>query len=89
MGVLARLRHLGMMEVWEPHPIHNKMFECESCPGLVNDFVIDDKRLKHGKQIFGKNDFDELLEGIRETRASERRFNQEIADIDALSVGGL
>ena len=33
----------------------------------------DDERLKQGKQ-FGKDYFDELLERIREIRASERRF---------------
>jgi hypothetical protein len=35
--------------------------------------VLDDERLKQGK-IFGKDYYDELLERIREIRASERRF---------------
>ena len=36
--------------------------------------------------MFGKDYFDELLERIREIRASERRFYQKITDIYALSV---
>jgi hypothetical protein len=53
---------------------------------IVKGFVLDDERLKQGKQIFGKDYFDELLERIREIRASERRFYQKITDIYALSV---
>jgi hypothetical protein len=52
---------------------------------IIKGFVIDDERLKQGKN-FGKDYFDELLERIREIRASERRFYQKIADIYALSV---
>ncbi len=48
-------------------------------------FLLDDERLKQGKN-FGKDYFDELLERIREIRASERRFYQKITDIYALSV---
>ena len=47
---------------------------------IIKGFVLDDERLKHGK-IFGKDYFDELLERIREIRASERRFYQKITDI--------
>ena len=53
---------------------------------MVKGFVLDDDRLKHGKTLFGKDYFDELLERIREIRASERRFYQKIADIYALAV---
>ncbi len=53
---------------------------------LIKGFVMDDERLKQGKQLFGKDYFDELLERIREIRASERRFYQKITDIYALSV---
>ena len=53
---------------------------------IVKGFVLDNERLKQGKQIFGKDYFDELLERIREIRASERRFYQKITDIYALSV---
>jgi len=49
-------------------------------------FVLDDERLKQGNRVFGKDYFDELLERIREIRASERRFYQKIADIYALSA---
>jgi len=47
---------------------------------------MDDERLKQGKQVFGKDYFDELLERIREIRAGERRFYQKITDIHALPV---
>lgn len=52
---------------------------------IVKGFVLDDERLKQGKH-FGKDYFDELLERIREIRASERRFYQKITDIYALSI---
>jgi hypothetical protein len=48
--------------------------------------VLDDERLKQGKTVFGKDYFDELLERIREIRASERRFYQKITDIYALAA---
>ena len=47
---------------------------------IVKGFVLDDERLKQGKR-FGKDYFDELLERIRDIRASERRFYQKITDI--------
>src|SRR3990172_5389304 len=47
---------------------------------MIKGFVLDDERLKQGKR-FGKDYFDELLEHIREIRASERRFYQKITDI--------
>ena len=47
---------------------------------IIKGFVLDDERLKQGKH-FGKDYFDELLERIREIRASERRFYQKITDI--------
>jgi len=52
---------------------------------IIKGFVLDDERLKQGKR-FGKDYFDELLERIREIRASERRFYQKITDIYALSA---
>jgi hypothetical protein len=52
---------------------------------ITKGFVLDDERLKQGKS-FGKDYFDELLERIREIRASERRFYQKITDLYALSV---
>ena len=53
---------------------------------IVKGFVLDDERLKRGKEVFGKDYFEELLERIREIRASERRFYQKITDIYALSI---
>jgi hypothetical protein len=53
---------------------------------LIKGFVLDDERLKQGKTVFGKDYFDDLLERIREIRASERRFYQKVTDIYALSV---
>lgn len=47
---------------------------------VVKGFVIDDQMLKNGRG-FGKDYFDELLEKIREIRASERRAYQKIADV--------
>jgi hypothetical protein len=53
---------------------------------IIKGFVMDDERLKQGKRVFGRDYFEELLERIREIRASERRFYQKITDIYALSV---
>jgi hypothetical protein len=50
---------------------------------IIKGFVLDDKRLKQGGQVFGKDYFEELLERIREIRSSERRFYQKITDIYA------
>ncbi len=51
---------------------------------LVKGFVMDDERLKEGRGI-GADYFDELLERIREIRASEKRFYQKIRDIYKLA----
>lgn len=47
---------------------------------IIKGFVLNDEMLKNGKP-FGKDYFDELLERIREIRASERRAYQKITDI--------
>jgi hypothetical protein len=47
---------------------------------IIKGFVLDDERLKLGKRL-AKDYFDELLERIREIRASERRFYLKITDI--------
>jgi len=52
---------------------------------ITKGFVLNDDMLKNGK-AFGKDYFDELLERIREIRASERRFYQKITDIYATST---
>ncbi|MCI6231195.1 MAG: virulence RhuM family protein [Selenomonas sp.] len=50
---------------------------------LQKGFVLDDERLKHPN---GRPDyFDELLERIRDIRASEKRFYQKLRDLFALS----
>jgi len=53
---------------------------------MIKGFVLDDDRLKQGKVLFGRDYFEELLERIREIRASERRFYQKITDIYATAV---
>ncbi len=52
---------------------------------LVKGFTMDDERLKEGPNI-GSDYFDELLERIRDIRASEKRFYQKIRDIYKLAV---
>ncbi len=47
---------------------------------ILKGFVLNDHILKNGRS-FGKDYFDELLEKIREIRASERRAYQKIADV--------
>ena len=50
---------------------------------MVKGFVIDDERLKNPD---GRPDyFDEMLERIRDIRASEKRFYQKVRDLFALS----
>ena len=51
---------------------------------LVKGFVLDDKRLK--EPAGGFDYFDELLERIREIRASEKRFYQKVRDLFATSA---
>ena len=52
---------------------------------IVKGFTMDDERLKEGVNI-GSDYFDELLERIRDIRASEKRFYQKIRDIYKLAV---
>lgn len=52
---------------------------------LIKGFTIDDDRLKDMRN-FGQDYFDELLERIRDIRASEKRFYQKFTDIYATSV---
>ncbi|MBV6490724.1 MAG: virulence RhuM family protein [Fimbriimonadaceae bacterium] len=47
---------------------------------VVKGFALDDERLKLNKR-FGKDYFDQLIERIREIRASERRFYLKITDL--------
>jgi hypothetical protein len=52
---------------------------------ILKGFAIDSERFKHGTR-FETRYFDELLEEIREIRASERMAYQKIADIYATSI---
>ena len=52
---------------------------------LTKGFVLDDARLKNPKE-YGPDYFDELLERIRDIRASEKRFYQKIRDIYTLAI---
>ena len=52
---------------------------------ITKGYVLDKERLRQGEK-FGHDYFKDLLEDIREIRASERRFYQKITDIYALSV---
>ena len=47
---------------------------------MKKGFVLNDDRLRNPRE-FGADYFDELLERIKEIRASERRFYQKITDI--------
>jgi hypothetical protein len=53
---------------------------------LVKGFVMDDERLRNPPGPGHQDYFDELLERIRDIRASERRFYQKILDIYSTSV---
>lgn len=50
---------------------------------MTKGFVLDDERLKQGKDAFGRDYFRELLERVRSIRASERRIWQQVTDIFA------
>jgi hypothetical protein len=58
--------------------------------GILRDFavrgyILDKERLKNGS-FFNKEYFDDLLDEIREIRASERKFYQKITDIYATAM---
>lgn len=52
---------------------------------MKKGFVLNDERLRNPKE-FGADYFDELLERIRDIRASEKRIYQKVKEIFALSV---
>jgi len=52
---------------------------------LIKGFTMNDERLKEMKNL-GQDYFDELLERIRDIRASEKRFYRKITDLYALSI---
>jgi len=51
----------------------------------IRGYILDKDRLKNGS-FFNKAYFDNLLEEIREIRASERKFYQKITDLYALAM---
>lgn len=73
VGYRVNSHQATQFRIWATHTL--KEF-------IIKGFVLDDERLKQGKK-FGRDYFDELLERIREIRASERRFYQKITDIYA------
>ena len=74
VGYRVNSRHATQFRIWATKVLKEY---------LLKGFVLDDDRLKHGSRLFGKDYFEELLERIREIRASERRFYQKITDIYA------
>jgi hypothetical protein len=52
---------------------------------LVKGFTMDDERLKEGRGL-GDDYFDELLDRIRDIRASEKQFYRKITEIYRLSA---
>lgn len=52
---------------------------------MKKGFVLNDERLRNPKE-FGADYFDELLERIRDIRASEKRIYRKVKEIFALSV---
>jgi len=74
VGFRVRSKRGTQFRIWANH--HLKEY-------LIKGFVMDDERLKNPD---GRPDyFDELLERIRDIRASEKRFYQKVRDLFALS----
>ena len=76
VGYRVNSQRANKFRIWATDVLHNF---------ILKGFVLDDERLKQIRH-FGQDYFDELLERIREIRASERRFYQKITDIYALSA---
>lgn len=73
VGYRINSREATRFRIWATHTLREF---------IIKGFVLDDARLKQGRK-FGRDYFEELLERIREIRASERRFYQKITDIYA------
>jgi hypothetical protein len=76
VGYRVNSRQATQFRVWATKRLRNY---------LIKGFAIDEDRLKNGSR-FGKDYFAELLEKIREIRASERRFYLKITDIYATAI---
>ena len=69
--------------VTSPHAVHFRQWATTVLREyLVKGFVLDDRRLKDPR---GGDYFDELLDRIRDIRASEKRFYQKVRDVFAAS----
>jgi len=75
VGYRVRSRVATQFRIWATNQLREL---------IVKGFVLDDDRLKAGRSL-GQDYFDELLERIRDIRASEKRFYQKVRDIFALS----
>jgi hypothetical protein len=74
IGFRVRSKRGTQFRIWANHNLKEYM---------IKGFVMDDLRLKNPD---GRPDyFDELLERIRDIRASEKRFYQKVRDLLALS----
>lgn len=74
VGFRVRSKRGTQFRIWANHNLKEYM---------IKGFVMDDHRLKNPD---GRPDyFDELLERIRDIRASEKRFYQKVRDLLALS----
>lgn len=76
VGYRVNSKQATQFRVWATQTLRNF---------IIKGYALDDERLKNGTH-FGKDYFDELLEKIRDIRASERRFYQKITDIYATAV---
>jgi hypothetical protein len=71
MGYRVNSKQATQFRIWATHSLKEL---------IIKGFVLNDEMLKNGK-AFGKDYFEELLERIREIRASERRVNQKLGDV--------
>ncbi|MEX2398421.1 MAG: RhuM family protein, partial [Candidatus Saccharimonadales bacterium] len=76
VGYRVNSKQATAFRIWATNTLRNFM---------IKGFAIDEQRLKNGSR-FGQDYFEELLEKIREIRASERRFYQKITDIYATAI---
>ena len=74
VGYRVSSKRATQFRIWATHILNEY---------IRKGFVLDDDRLKQGKQVFGEDYFQELLERVRSIRASERRIYQQITDIFA------
>ncbi len=73
VGYRVNSKQATQFRIWATHILRDY---------IIKGFALNVERLKNGDK-FGKNYFQELLETIREIRASERQFYQKITDIYA------